>query len=75
MNPRRVRHVPVRHPVSIHVLNVSDAGTSLVVQWLRLYASNAGGPGSMPELEPRAATRSQRGLIKIDISSAELLCL
>ena len=23
-------------------------GTSLVVQWLRLHAANAGGPGSIP---------------------------
>ena len=38
-------------------------GTSLVVQWLRLHAPNAGGPGSipgqgtrshMPQLRPRA---------------------
>ena len=31
-------------------LNVKqyDAGTSLVVQWLRLHASNAGGMGPIP---------------------------
>ena len=26
----------------------SERGTSLVVQWLRLYASTAGGTGSVP---------------------------
>ena len=25
-----------------------ESGTSLVVQWLRLHAPNAGGPGSIP---------------------------
>ena len=27
---------------------MSKTGTSLVVQWLRLHAPNAGGPGSIP---------------------------
>ena len=30
------------------------AGTSLVVQWLRLQAPNAGGPGSIPGQETRS---------------------
>ena len=29
-------------------INKSDGVTSLVVQWLRLHAPNAGGPGSIP---------------------------
>ena len=29
-------------------VNVNLGGTSLVVQWLRLHAPNAGGPGSIP---------------------------
>ena len=29
------------------------AGASLVVQWLRLYAANTGGPGSIPGQETR----------------------
>ena len=31
-----------------------SAGTSLVVQWLRLQAPNAGGPGSIPGQETRS---------------------
>ena len=31
-----------------------DLGTSLVVQWLRLCAPNAGGPGSIPSQETRS---------------------
>ena len=31
----------------VHFLNVGP-GTSLVIQWLRLYASNAGGAVSIP---------------------------
>ena len=30
------------------------SGTSLVVQWLRLHAPNAGGLGSMPDQETRS---------------------
>ena len=29
-------------------------GTSLVVQWLRLHAPNAGGPGSIPDQGTRS---------------------
>ena len=34
---------------------LSEFGTSLVVQWLRLHTPNAGGPGSIPvrELDPK----------------------
>ena len=32
-------------------------GTSLVVQWLRLHAPNAGSPGSIPGQIPHAATK------------------
>ena len=31
-------------------LRIQRGGTSLVVQWLRLHASNAGGEGSIPGL-------------------------
>ena len=31
-----------------------DLGTSLVGQWLRLYAPNAGGPGSIPNQRTRS---------------------
>ena len=32
----------------IREIQIKTTGTSLVVQWLRLYSSNAGGPGSIP---------------------------
>ena len=32
----------------IDTLKKIITGTSLVAQWLRLHASNAGGPGSIP---------------------------
>ena len=38
--------------IAYHGLNIS-AGTSPVVQWLRLHASNAGGPSSIPGWETR----------------------
>ena len=36
------------------LLKIVTLGTSLVAQWLRLHAPNAGGPGSIPvrELDP-----------------------
>ena len=34
-------------------------GTSLVVQWVRLHAPNAGGPGSIPGQEMRSACMPQ----------------
>ena len=33
---------------TITALKEQETGTSLVVQWLRLHAPNAGGPGSIP---------------------------
>ena len=56
-----------------------SSGTSLVVQWLRLWAPNAGGPGSIPGQGTRshmpqwrleilhAATKTCRSQIKINI--------
>ena len=52
-----------------------DAGTSLVVQWVRLCAPNAGGPGLIPGQGtrslmratmkiPHAATKTWRSLNK-----------
>ena len=32
----------------IREIQIKTTGTSLMVQWLRLYSSNAGGPGSIP---------------------------
>ena len=32
----------------ISLFKVNSSGTSLVVQWLRLHASNAGGSGLIP---------------------------
>ena len=44
------------------------SGTSLVVQWVRLHAANAGGPGSIPDLGTRshmhAATKSLHAATK-----------
>ena len=37
--------------VSYWTQEVCASGTSLVVQWLRLHSSNAGGPGFNPRLE------------------------
>ena len=41
--------------ISFNILNAypKQTGTSLVVQWLRLYATNAGHQGSMPGEGPR----------------------
>ena len=45
-----------------------DIGTSLVVHWVRLCASNAGGPGSIPGQGTRsrthAATKSSHAAMK-----------
>ena len=38
----------------------SHKGTSLVVQWLRLWTPNAGGPGSIPDLGTRSHTPQLR---------------
>ena len=49
-----------------------EEGTSLVVQWLRLCAPNAGGPGSIPGLGTRslmhAATKSPHAATKTQLS-------
>ena len=44
-------------------------GTSLVVQWLRLHAPNAGGPGSIPGQE----TRSWMQQLKIPHAATKIL--
>ena len=45
-----------------HIINLHFLRTSLVAQWLRLRAPNAGGPGSIPDQGTRshmhAATKS-----------------
>ena len=45
-----------------------QAGTSLVAQWVRLHAPNAGGPGSIPGQRTRshmhAATKSSHATTK-----------
>ena len=48
-----------------HTLNYPGTGTSLVVQWLRLHAPNAGGPGSIPG----QGTRSLMPQLKIPHAS------
>ena len=51
-------------------LENTGLGTSLAVQWLRLHAPNAGGPGSMPGQGTRAhmpvATRSSHATMMIE---------
>ena len=49
------------------------AGTSLVVQWLRLLAPNAGGPGSIPDQGTRLHMPQQRwnGRAEIDIRKGQ----
>ena len=41
------------HWETAQVFKVTDMGTSLVVQWLRLHVTNAGGPGSIPGTRSR----------------------
>ena len=38
----------IRWAITKKGLETASAGTHLVVQWLRLHAPNAGGPGSVP---------------------------
>ena len=45
--PHKVFSDTVPHQ-STHAIIISTLGTSLVVQWLRLCTSNAGGLGSIP---------------------------
>ena len=48
----------------------SNFGTSLVVQWLRLRAPNAGGPGS----NPGQGSRSHIPQLKILYVAMKILC-
>ena len=43
-------------------------GTSLVVQWLRLHAPNAGGPGSIPG----QGTRSRMSQLRVHMLQLKL---
>ena len=76
--------IPLRYlaPYSAHSsfsLNSSNTGTSLVVQWLRLLAPKAGGPGSIPghgtrshmlQLKvPYDVTKTQRSQINMYLKS------
>ena len=45
------------------------AGTSLVVQWLRLHAANAGGPGSIPS----QGTRAHRLQLRVHMLQVKIL--
>ena len=42
------------------ILNAAREGTCLVVQWLRLCAPNAGGPGSIPGQGTRSCMPQSR---------------
>ena len=60
-------HLPTeRHPSCFQVLAITNKAaieTSLVVQWLRLHAPNAGGLGSIPGQGtkiPHTATKPTR---------------
>ena len=44
----------------IREIQIKTTGTSLVVQWLRLHSSNAGGPGSIPGQGTRSHTLQLR---------------
>ena len=46
---------------NLHVMRCQRTGTSLVVQWLRLCAPNAGGMGSIPGQGTRILYTSPRG--------------
>ena len=58
------------HPLGAqkYGLNKNNLGTSLVVQWVRLHAPNAGGPGLIPGPGTRscmhAATKSSHAVTK-----------
>ena len=51
----------------MYLLKIELAGTSLMVQWLRLHVPNAEGPGSIPGQGTRshmhAATKTRRSQI------------
>ena len=58
----------------VQQLKKAPTGASLEVQWLRLCASNAGGPGSIPGLEikiPHAAWFNQK-INKLNKSNQKL---
>ena len=56
----------------------SGAGTSLVVQWVRLLTPNAGGPGLIPVRGTRshmqAATKSSHAATKILHATTKAWC-
>ena len=55
-----------------------NSGTSLVVQWVRLCAPNAGAPGSIPGQGTRfcmhATTKSSRAATKSPHAAMKILC-
>ena len=57
----------------------SDRGTSLVVQWVRLHAPNAGGPGLIPgrgtrfRIRLHAATESSHAATKVRTPQLKIL--
>ena len=66
--------------LEIILLSEVSQGTSLVVQWVRLHAPNAGGPGLIPGQRtrscrhaatnsPRAATKSPHAVTKKSTSN------
>ena len=61
-----IREMQIKTRVRYHLTLVRMAiikkatGTSLVVQWLRLHAANAGGPGSVPAQETRFLMPQQK---------------
>ena len=59
-------------PLTLSHIKIYRAGTSLVAQWLRLCAPNAGGPGLIPGPGTRshmlAATKSSHATTKDPVS-------
>ena len=56
---------------SIHFLRKSEEGTSLVVQWLRLYTPNAQSPGCIPG----QGTKSHKPQLRVGMSQLKILLL
>ena len=52
------------HLLAVLIIKKTKCGTSLVVQWLRLCASTAGGTGSIPGWGAKILHASQRSLKK-----------
>ena len=50
---------PILNWISIIIINSITIGTFLVVQWLRLHAPNARGPGSIPGQGTRSCTTKE----------------